>query len=60
MVDLLVKNRTDIISLPLENAQKFYINLIVNKNVAVNPLQKEFNQKLLDIAMQQSEQVIKG
>ncbi|GMG69669.1 LysR family transcriptional regulator [Tetragenococcus halophilus] len=56
MVDLLVKNRTDIISLPLENAPKFYINLIINKNAAINPLQKEFNQKLPDIAMQQSEE----
>ncbi|GMA48181.1 LysR family transcriptional regulator [Tetragenococcus muriaticus] len=47
MIDLLVKNRTDIVTRPLKNAPQFYINLIVNKNAAVNPLQQKFNQTLI-------------
>ncbi len=57
MIDLLVKNRTDIVSIPLENAPKFFINLVLNKNTDVNPLQEEFNQMLVDIAEQGVEQI---
>lgn len=58
MIDLLVKNRTDIVTIPLENAPKFYISLVVNKNAAVNPLQQEFNQMLIAIASQQAKQAL--
>lgn len=57
MIDLLVKNRTDIVTIPLENAPKFYISLVVNKNAAINPLQQEFNQTLITIADRQAKQV---
>lgn len=47
MIDLLVKNRRDIITRPLEKAPRFYINLFVNKNAITTPLQQEFNQTLI-------------
>lgn len=56
MIDLLVKNRTDIVTIPLENAPKFYISLVVNKKAVGNPLQQEFNQTLIDIATQRTKQ----
>lgn len=55
MIDLLVKNRTDIVTIPFENAPKFYISLLVNKNAIVNSLQQEFNQTLIDIATHKKE-----
>lgn len=48
MIDLLVRDRTDIITIPLKNAPSFYISLAVNSKVKISPLQQEFNQALIN------------
>lgn len=48
MIDLLVRDRKDIITIPLKNAPIFYINLAVNSKIKISPLQKEFNQALIN------------
>lgn len=47
MIDTLVKDRTDIIAIPLKDSPKFHINLIVNNEDDQIPAQQEFNESLI-------------
>lgn len=47
MIDLLVRDRQDIVTVPLENAPKFYISLVSNSKAEQTPIQKRFNQTLM-------------
>lgn len=47
MIDLLVRDRPDIIKIPLKDAPKFYVSLIVNNFSEATDIQKEFNTKLI-------------
>lgn len=50
MSDILVKDRPGLIRVPIENAPKFYISLIVNKNLSnATYFQKEFNEKMIEL-----------
>lgn len=50
MSDILVKDRPGLIRVPIENAPKFYISLIVNKNLDnATYFQKEFNEKMIEL-----------
>lgn len=50
MSDILVKDRPDLVRVPIENAPKFYISLIVNKNLSnATYFQKEFNEKMIEL-----------
>ncbi|MER2294982.1 MAG: LysR family transcriptional regulator [Desemzia incerta] len=50
MSDILVKDRPGLVRVPIENAPKFYISLIVNKNLSnTTYFQKEFNEKMIEL-----------
>lgn len=50
MSDILVKDRPGLVRVPIENAPKFYISLIVNKNLNnATYFQKEFNEKMIEL-----------
>ena len=50
MSDILVKDRPGLARVPIENAPKFYISLIVNKNLSnATYFQKEFNEKMIEL-----------
>jgi len=48
MIDLLVRDRSDIVTIPLKDAPTFYISLAVNSKAEVSPIQTQFNQALID------------
>lgn len=48
MIDLLVRDRRDIITVPLKNAPKFYISLASNTKADLTPIQKRFNETLTE------------
>lgn len=47
MIDLLVSDRRGLVKIPLKNPPKFYISLIINKEVEITPFQKQFNESLI-------------
>lgn len=50
MSDILVKDRPGLVRVPIKNAPKFYISLIINKNLDnTTYFQKEFNQKMIEL-----------
>ncbi|MGE7366720.1 LysR family transcriptional regulator [Desemzia incerta] len=50
MSDILVKDRPGLVRVPIENAPKFYISLIVNNNLKnATYFQKEFNEKMIEL-----------
>ena len=50
MSDILVKDRPGLVRVPIENAPKFYISLIVNKNLNnATYFQKEFNDRMVEL-----------
>lgn len=49
MIDNLVRDRSDMIKIPLEGAPKFYIRLIVNNRAQISSYQRQFNAKLVDV-----------
>lgn len=50
MSDILVKDRPGLVRVPIEDAPKFYISLIVNKNLDnITYFQKEFNEKMIEL-----------
>jgi DNA-binding transcriptional LysR family regulator len=49
MIDLLVRDRTDLVKLELTHAPKFYISLLVNTSSEVTSDQKAFNDKLIKV-----------
>jgi len=48
MIDLLVRDRSDIVAIPLKNAPIFYISLAVNSKADISSLQTQFNQAIID------------
>ncbi|UUX33121.1 LysR family transcriptional regulator [Fundicoccus culcitae] len=48
MIDTLVKDRTDIIAIPLKDSPLFYINLVLNNETDQIPAQLNFNAKLIE------------
>lgn len=49
MTDILVDDRANLIKVPLENAPKFYVSLILNTEAEHSYVQQEFNQAVLDV-----------
>lgn len=49
MSDILVKDHYTLIKIPIENAPKFYISLIVNKDKNVAYFQEEFNDAIIQL-----------
>lgn len=49
MSDILVDERSGLVKVPLENAPKFYISLVLNSEAKHSYVQQEFNQAVLDI-----------
>ncbi|WP_423189114.1 LysR family transcriptional regulator [Alkalibacterium sp. f15] len=49
MIDLLVRDRSDMIKIPLEDSPKFYIRLIINNKVQTSTYQKQFNTHLIKV-----------
>lgn len=50
MSDILVKDRPGLVRVPIKNAPKFYISLIINKNLDnTTYFQKEFNKKMIEL-----------
>lgn len=49
MTDILVDDRANLVKVPLENAPKFYVSLILNSEAEHSYVQQEFNQAVLDI-----------
>lgn len=49
MSDILVKDTTNLVKIPIENAPKFYISLIVNKTRNNTFFQKEFNERMIHL-----------
>lgn len=47
MIDLLVRDRPDILKIPLKNAPKFYISLLINNKAELTSIQKRFNDTLI-------------
>ncbi|MBM6615235.1 LysR family transcriptional regulator [Desemzia sp. RIT804] len=49
MSEILVKDHYDLVKIPIENAPKFYISLIINKENNVTYFQKEFNDIMIEL-----------
>jgi len=49
MIDLLVRDRSDMIKVPLVGSPKFYIRLIINRRAQISASQKQFNADLVKI-----------
>lgn len=56
MIDLLVRDRSDLIQIPLENAPKLYISLIINEEVETTAFQRDFSQALKNAVARQFRQ----
>ena len=51
MSDILVKDRSKLVRVPIENGPKFYLSLIINRKLHhLNNYQSEFNSVLLELA----------
>lgn len=50
MIDLLVSDQMNLVKIPLENAPKLYISLVINHEAASTEFQKQFNKSILDAA----------
>lgn len=50
MIDLLVRDRTDIVQVPLENPPKFYVSLLIDNRSDLSAAQKRFNQSLFELS----------
>lgn len=55
MSDILVKDHYNLVKIPIKNAPKFYISLIVNKEDNTTYFQKEFNKRIIYLAKAHSE-----
>ena len=49
MSDILVKDHYNLVRIPIKNAPKFYISLIVNKKIDGTYFQKEFNDTMIQL-----------
>lgn len=49
LIGMLVKDQENIVTIPLKESPKFYINLLINKDLELTPLQKEFNNDLIKL-----------
>lgn len=47
LIGLLVADKQDIVKIPIDNAPKFYINLLTNQTIPQTPVQKDFNHTLI-------------
>lgn len=50
MIDLLVSDRSSLVKIPLENAPKLYISLVINHEAAATEFQKKFNNAMVKAA----------
>lgn len=48
MIDLLVRDRSDIVKLELTDAPEFYVSLLINKQAKQSNRQEQFNRKLAE------------
>lgn len=55
MIDILVKESKDLVEIPLTDPPAFYISLILNKESQDNPFQNEFNDMMVALAKELSE-----
>ncbi len=55
MIDILVKESKDLVKIPLIDPPEFYISLILNKESQDNPFQNEFNEMMMALAKELSE-----
>lgn len=55
MIDILVKESKDLVEIPLTDPPAFYISLILNKESQDNPFQNEFNDMMVSLAKELSE-----
>jgi len=55
LIDLLVKDKGELVEIPLEDAPKFYVSLIVNTESTMNYKQTTFNRALIEFAESYSE-----
>lgn len=55
MIDLLVRDRSDLIQIPLENAPKLYISLVINHEAETTDFQKRFNMSLVQASGKETE-----
>lgn len=49
LIGMLVKDQENIVTIPLKDSPKFYISLLINKDLELTPLQKEFNEDLIRV-----------
>ncbi|MCC5890318.1 MAG: LysR family transcriptional regulator [Alkalibacterium sp.] len=50
MIDLLVRDRCDLVKIPLDNAPRLYISLVINHDADITDIQKEFNKAMVEAA----------
>ncbi len=55
MIDILVKESKDLVKIPISGLPEFYVSLILNKNSLGNELQREFNNIMIELAKDLSE-----
>lgn len=46
--DVLVRDRSDLITIPIEDGPQFHTALVINKDLNLSPDQEEFNNKLIE------------
>lgn len=55
MIDILVKDSKDLVKIPLSDPPEFYISLILNKESQKNHFQSEFNEMMIALTKEFSE-----
>lgn len=55
LIDLLVRNEDDFVKIPLKNAPKLYISLVINNEAAATEFQKEFNTAIMEAVKKETQ-----